>query len=121
MKERDKYLTEAMGQCWHEPPGTPIHTEHGLVMCSKCHQWCSIVANECPIPKNNNFSTWDGFGILWEWIIKQSWYWHFDCYLMYAPSGHEFTPNDSDGYLHKNYLDPDKFANAVYKYLKGKN
>ena len=110
MKERDKFLTEAMGQCYHDPLGgmTPLRTH-----CSKC---------DTPLPIfNPNFSTWQGFGLLWSWVLSQEWYWHFDCHLMYAPSGHEFTKNDSDGYLHKDYIHPDKFADAVYEYLKNKN
>jgi hypothetical protein len=61
---RDQFLTEWMGECWHEyvsynwrdsAKGKVNHT----FACNKCgHQDIER--------KNNNFSTWPGFGKLWE-------------------------------------------------------
>lgn len=57
--ERDKFLTEAMGDKWltkaDENPNWPPQFQ----------------------ARNNNFSTWSGFGKLWEWASKQDWWGEF--------------------------------------------
>ena len=60
MSERDKFLTECMGECWHM-----YNSRKGLVNCIHCQK---------EMPLNNDFSTWDGFGKLWEWTRKQEWF-----------------------------------------------
>lgn len=97
MSERDKFLTEAMGECWHDM----IYNELGdryskLYMCMKCtHQDNSITLD-------NDFSTWEGFGLLWEWSQKQEWKANFS----YRVGFREYLVN------------PDRFADAMYAYLK---
>lgn len=94
-EERDKFLTETMGLCWHE---------------SKQFIWGSAVWKECTKCKtkkklkNNNFSTWEGFGKLYEWLI-------------WSKYGDEFL---NDYFLFPTHMNPDNFANAVYEYLKDK-
>jgi hypothetical protein len=89
--ERDKFLTEAMGEEWFE------HRNF-------CGSGDTMVAND--------FSTWEGFGKLWEWAQKQEW-WVTDFkdkHFGMLPSHFEFVP---DG-----LVQPDRFATAIYAFLK---
>lgn len=74
--ERDKYLTEKMGYCWHD-----WHTD---------------------------FSTWEGFGKLWEWCTKKA-----------SPMLFEAMEISFNGdMITQDIINPDKFADAVYEFLK---
>lgn len=92
--ERDKFLTKVMGECWHKSE-LFIDDYHDQVdwRCAYC-----TITNL----NNNDFSTWAGFGKLLTWCKEQD-----------------------DEFLCKNemclaYLTPDRFATAVYNYLKEK-
>lgn len=93
--ERDKFLTEAMGECWHQ-------------WCTKSSfsGFCDKCQTQIVDKTQNDFSTWEGFGKLWEWAQKQDGWRDFIAY--------EFGWGDFS------IIDPDKFANAVYKFLKNK-
>lgn len=96
---RDKYLTEAMGKCWHK-------FEQEFWWGNRCIT-CGQDDNYIWQPKNINFSTWEGFGKLWEWIQEQQWQ---DDFI----TGLEC---EQDTYNRK-WLHPNKFADEVYTYLK---
>ena len=103
--ERDKFLTEALGECWHEKDITSPIKSHGLCTCgvdSVSHYELIDHLDEI----NNNFSTWEGFGLLWTWSQKQEW-WIMD-----------FMPKTGDKYNLMSLVDPDRFANAVYEVNK---
>jgi hypothetical protein len=105
MKElRDKFLTEAMGECWHEA-GTKRVNPFTYV-CTKCGS---------NIKKNsyNNFSTWEGFGKLWEWAQKQKWWGTFCSWLTI----HKMKEVKHYSWIEQ-FIHPDRFANALYEYLK---
>lgn len=53
--ERDKFLAEAMGECWYSPESRMSQT------------W----------GYKHNFSTWEGFGKLIEWCQQQEWHHEF--------------------------------------------
>ena len=57
-----------------------------------------------------DFSTWEGFGKLFEWSQTQSWVEEFEVSL----SGHI-------GLVLSSKINPREFADAVYNYLKLKN
>ncbi len=110
--ERDKFLTEAMGDCWHEAKylyqATPYDTPDYECRCGKR---CSEKSF-----KNNNFSTWEGFGKLWEWAQKQEWWIYLGFIGNYTE---QFTASE---FTHKDcIINPDRFADAVYNYLKEAN
>ena len=95
--ERDKFLTEAIGECCHEYP----YGEH----CAKCGKlsWDGY---------DNDFSTPEGFFKLWNWTVKQSWWEKFgDCYYV-TPGDGGVTAIQLEYIIH-----PDRFANVVYQYL----
>ena len=77
--DRDQRLTEAMGKRWNEN--------------SPC--------------KNLDFSTWTGFGLLWEWAKEQEWWNSFRHDLWYSPTGIRL----------EDLIDPDRLADAVDRFL----
>lgn len=78
--ERDKFLTEAMGEYW---VNIDYHNQ-------------------------NDFSTWEGFGKLWEWCKQQSWLGNFE---------YNYGGIKCIGVFADYMINPDKFADAVYNYL----
>lgn len=92
--KRDKFLTEAMeeefSQYTHE------------------------------IYKENNLSTWEGFGKLWEWAQKQEWWKEF-CFSPIGDGYHCYIVSKGlDKFaIGCAYIHPDRFADAVYQFLKG--
>lgn len=88
--ERDKFLTEAMGECWYE------HTMTCGYNLTRTGEYISdIKSTSYP----NDFSTWEGFGKLLEWCQKQD----------------DMTLAQSKMCLA--YLTPDRFADSIYRYL----
>lgn len=107
--ERDKFLTEAMGECWHEYETRDIFIDsffgsHLYNFCTKCN-----ITDKDAKPYTN-FSTWDSFGKLYSWCKEQEW-WTMFCY-------YRFGDGNYIGYKVFEFIDPDKFANTVYEFLK---
>ena len=100
--ERDKLLTELMGECWH----TFKHSR----FCDKCNAEFWMQETEAANDKYN-FSTPDGFVKLWNWAKSQEWW-------------DNFWSITFDDYLEATdvieMINPNLFANALYEYLKGK-
>lgn len=107
-KKRDEFLTEAMGECWHEWDSTLIMDIGTMHACKKCPSAVTVKR-----PYNNNFSTWKDFGKLWEWAIEQEWW-------------GEFMGNSTDGQsefddlIDIDIINPDNLTNAIYKFLTEK-
>jgi hypothetical protein len=102
MSERDKYLTEAMGEeCWHEW----VYCGESKAICTQCNTDYTISKDR------NDFSTWEGFGKLWEFCKKQEWYYNF--LKTVCP-----YKTDYPSVIHEDYIHPDRFADAVYEFLK---
>jgi hypothetical protein len=121
MSERDKYLTEAMGMCYHENRNVywddDLH-EDSRIICKHCSK---INTN------NSNFSTWEGFGKLWEFCQEQEWWEGFLIKNEYQHTRDVYSPHKE--YPYREYqetvyedmsglINPDRFADAVYTYLK---
>jgi len=101
--EREKFLTEAMGECWHSFEGSITGRE-----CVKCG--AEFWANEIETAnKKHNFSTWEGFVKLITWIRQQEWYERFHVEM-----------NESVESWRNYLINPDEFADTVYEYLKGR-
>lgn len=107
---RDKFLTEAMGECWHEGVHPLLKST-----CTKCGaeftQTIQII--------HRNFSTWRDFGYLWDWANNQEW-WQYEFYENEKHSFKTNTCNDTIWSFDITLINPDKFADAVYEYLKGR-
>ncbi len=92
MGERDKYLTEAMGYKSYLGLDRYVHPDKPYF--------------EFTEPKEGiNFSAWQNFGKLWEWSHKQEWFGDF---------GEAWT----NKYFWGEIVDPDRFADAIYRFLK---
>jgi hypothetical protein len=110
-KEIDKFLTEAMGECWHER----IEADIGEFMNPDIRSWscrCDIKntmvwPDYCRHFRNNDFSTWEGFGKLFSWSKKERWWIDF-ILSQRRPGVSAFCE----------MLDPERFAKAVYEFLK---
>lgn len=114
--KRDKFITEAMGECWHEW----VVVSKRYLECNKCGKELTrrgdgedfVWLSEYP----NNFSTWQGFGKLWEWAQKQEWwveFWYFA--TAFDHDGVEIAfPRDAQ------IIHPSRFADAVYNFLEAR-
>lgn len=61
--ERNRFLTEAMGECWHDfDLGCPVLTcKGGGFICGKCRDF---------VISNNDFETEEDFSKLWKWAAS---------------------------------------------------
>lgn len=123
---RDKYLTEAMGECWHEA-GNKRRINGGKAqrdcICGESSHW-ETITNEAPKYRflNNDFSTWEGFGKLWEWTTKQEWWIEFIKQSTYLDNSPEEI--EADIFHMKlgiiDFIVPSKFVQAVFLFLVDK-
>lgn len=113
-EERDKYLWEKMGKCWHEWFG-----EYQSWTCAKCRK--NFLCEEKDLNFHNpNFSTWTMFGMVWEWARKQEWWIQFvheDLYDYDSPKGNCCCGQKDFDF---NLIHPERFGNALYQFLKSK-
>lgn len=100
MSKRDKYLTRALGMCWHEPV-TVVGDGYNYYVCKHCGATPLWQPDAFIQP---HFSEWKWFHLLHDWVIKD--------------------PRFTDMFLKSNYnpysfpsISPDIFANCVYYYL----
>lgn len=98
-KMRDKYLTEAMGFCYHTIEAAETFPRYG---CSKC----GLDVDDCI---DNDFSMWEDFGRLWEWAIDQEWW---DDLEKEYDLPRRMVPNV--------IIHPERFAQTIYEYMQNK-
>lgn len=103
VQEINKFLTEAISSCSRDEG---VFRSSGYLCCVKCNQ--IIDRGLTPCIGIVDFFTWNGFGNLWKWSQKQEW--NYDLIKL--------LESEQQSYNHK-WLNPEKFALAVYKYLKG--
>jgi hypothetical protein len=97
-KERDQFLTEKLGECWHI-------VNYGR--CEKCNKVIHRDRDEIDdYSLNLHFSSWDGFGKLWECCDRRRWFVHML----------EKKRKSSDVFY--DIVHPDRFADMIYEYLK---
>jgi hypothetical protein len=103
MENRDKFITEMLGGCWHD--FTYASNKIGYV-CKWCEQKKTKV-------KRNNFSTPEGFFKLWNFCKEQEWWGSFIQSLGFSVGYHWV-----EGYEALIRLIDDKgtFANAVARF-----
>ena len=118
-EERDKYLTEAFSECYSH---ILIEVDN-VISCYKCglefgygtlddsiYEWYSDTPPY-------DFSTWEHFGVLFRWCQRQDW-WHseFTMWLEYEEiDGHKHC---AGSFIQESMVDPNRFADAVYDFLK---
>ena len=110
MEEINKFLTEAMDECWHgflQVTGDSIHIPIKL-SCGSCGK---TVAEEPFFYKiNNDFSTPEGFFKLWNFAIEQDWW---EDFLEKGKYGDPMF----DCRISSEIINPERFAKAAYEYL----
>lgn len=114
MSERDIFLTESVcGERVKKPEHWSCGTEYALQ---------GVNGLICPLCSQIYFSDWEGFGKLWEWAQEQEWFqdlmesmWDEVVYGTYRTV--ELIVGAS---VHPIHVHPDRFANAVYEFLKGR-
>lgn len=116
--ERDQFLTEAMGECWHkwdELNKCDNSYDHNVYLyeCSKCKKQGEEHEYGYHNMNNNNFSTWEGFGILWNWAQQQEWFEYICRKILYPP----ILSNYTSVYLK---INPEVFANTLYEFLRSR-
>lgn len=133
----NKFLTKAMDECWHEI-NPKIITRNDAVgrfgenslgnhyECS-CGAFYDGIWNDFSVIKedhadfknnqNNNFSSPDGFFKLWNWAIEQDWWCKFSKSCI---SSNEKYKRIVSWHVDINLINPERFAKAVYEYLKEK-
>jgi hypothetical protein len=94
--QRDQFLTEKVfGECWHED---------GIGECEKCHRSFGAY-------RQNDFSSWPGFGKLWEAAQKdEGWLGFVTGIIEHKPSGIVRAR------LLVKMVNPDRFADAWAKF-----
>lgn len=104
--ERDKFLTESIGECWHENELTMDANDGSLYWrCRYCHK---------EDIRNIDFSTWEGFGRLKSFMVEHPEHEaFFDTYIDYLT---EHAEGISETF---NRIQPDFFAYYVYEFLQG--
>lgn len=96
-KKLNKFLTEAMGECWHECQENP-----NCFFCPECAEGVYLTPD---------FATWEGFGVLWSWVVDQDWWLtEFKQKFWGVKKSHlEFMPD--------NFIYPISLALVMYKFL----
>jgi hypothetical protein len=105
LEERNKFLTIAMGKCWHENYSHEEPTfedRYDKYICISCGKKTSYSPH---FPKIN-FSTWEGLGILLKWSRNQSWW-------------NQFAGNNGEKvFIFEDNIDPDIFANKLFSWAR---
>lgn len=105
MEEINKVLTKSMGDCYHEfEKLTDSEGDRGFI-CDICEESFNGDVGEIKVRTRNDFLTWEGFGLLFEWAKEQYWF----CEFLYCNG---MTPEMDMGDLLQ-LVDPENFAKAV--------
>lgn len=98
-EERDRFLTEQMGEHWHE-----WEPERDNIL-------------------NNNFSTWGDFGKLKTFMENQSYWFKFLDFILHTDYPNfkinKIASNRSGIWYYIDIYEPDLFADAAYEFLIG--
>jgi hypothetical protein len=107
--ERDKFLTEYFGECWHK--SAPREGDYKTALTCRL---CGVVMSTTNKP--HDFSTPDGFFWLWNKCQEQEWW------TVKSPFWAGYTAYKSHGRfkIGEAFINPDRFADTLYQFLKEK-
>ena len=118
--QRDKFLTEqVLGGCWHETSKSNAPIEHVVfgspTRCGKCgNRDLSTIFN----PWNKSLSTPEGFFKLWNAAKEKDW-WEFFLAAEKMDRNLDIPQiKDKRLYWFEDYINPDRFADALEAFLK---
>jgi hypothetical protein len=98
--EKNRYLVEKMGWCWHEFKNGQAWQD---MVCLKCGKHWSTVLSSTGVNTHIDCWSWHGYGILFAWAKKQ-WWW-------------ADGPRDII-YFHQDHVDPSWFAEILTDYFR---
>ncbi len=105
------YLTDILGECYHNWKYSHGDAPFRRYKCDICNMGPLVNPGD-----NINLFTWIGFGILWEWAIKQKWWKEFNGSIYFAAAT-KVDDVDVDSVIYWEYINPEKFAIAIYEFL----
>jgi len=108
--ERDKFLTEYFGECWHDHQYRYNVGTDKMFCCIHCNDLRQIPYYRGNPKQERDFSTLKDFGWLWEKCQQQVWW---DVWIDSTVSTCFTRAEALEKYVH-----PDRFADAVYKFLE---
>ena len=113
--KRDKFLTEAMGEklywlpTYEDSSGDRMTILRSFDTYEAASAYSSkMKSGDAEQRRPHNFSTWQGFGKLWEWAQKQEWWSRFV---------EDTTGIGDSSLIDVDCIDPDRFADALYEFL----
>ena len=107
---RDEFLTEAMGKCWHNEYkhlDPTFEDRYDIYVCTNCNK-ASAYSPSLP---RYNFSTWNYFGILYEWARNQKWWNQFA-----GNNLGKWSFNGKKVFIYEDNINPDIFSNILYEW-----
>jgi len=111
------YIFEPKG-CWHEWEWIPLSG----MQCKNCDidvygEENPLFIQRIPLPENPDFSTWQGFGWLWQRAKIMPWWDEFALKWTY-----NIDPENGryDGYIDDDIVNPFIFCNKLKEFLKKK-
>lgn len=106
----NKRLHEIMGMCFHEQIQNCIVDYGRVIQPAKCScGHTSLLSTQACSTKNIDFLTWEGFGVLWEWLQKQELWWTF--------CNKYGDVCNQDKYMKIELINPRALAEAVVKFF----
>ena len=114
MVNKDKYIVERLGHCWHE---FGVSWEYMPTLVVKKCKKCCILFNDNY--DNPNFATPNGFFLLWDKIMEDDDLWcELHTHLWYNDLG---IHGDYLTYVHYEIINPIRFRDAVYDFFLGQD
>ena len=108
MVNKDKYIVERLGYCWHEWVENKGHQScNEPIMCDKCWNYPGEG------PPNPDLTTWEGFGWLWDRFAGG------EGFLKVWEKTHANAPWSGEAWTAIHLVNPTRFRDAVYEYLHG--
>jgi hypothetical protein len=105
--------------CWHDIISNPDGTTLGK--CKKCGRLFHAIhlSDWNPDEFNPDFTTWEGFGWLWERCIEKDWWEKFTMFIYKK----DVYPIDwswaMNGYaIHQYLINPTRFRDALKEYFE---
>ena len=106
MTDKELYYILEPNGCWHTGD-CKIMRCRGIDQTTGEVSYCTI--NHDPQENNPDFTTWEGFGWLWDRCIKTDWWDEF-----------EYKHGDYELHMASEYIHPTRFVEAVKEFLGGR-
>ena len=112
---RDEFICKKLGWCWHETGGASV--QEGKRLFRQCRKCKKIIRDEDGWFGNDDrpdFSTWTGFGRLWEAMRRHKSFWP-----MVFVYNRKYGTGLMGSMILPSMINPTVFADAVYQFFGG--